>query len=158
MKWFPSYRALPISTVGEIHADFVRFNNDIRRPLNDEQVAELGIGYRMAFSMVLAGQSTAENWAMIVCSLNIGLILSEWGMGIEHCDLFKAALEGASRAKYRGDKTGKYGFDGAAIQAIQDAFDVHEAQIQIATKRDLVAAVKEVHRRAEAGIAYREAA
>lgn len=158
LQWNPAYRPTPASIVGDVRAVQAAYDQDPRRPCNDEQAAELGIAHRMAFASILAGDASQQNWATVVCALNIAIVLADRGLGDQYAPLINAALEGAFRAKARGDKTGKYGFDGAAIQAIQDTFDVHEAQIELATKTEMMEAVHEVHRRVDAGFAYKEVA
>jgi hypothetical protein len=156
MRWNAAHRPMPETPVSEIYAVLDGYDRDMRRTLNEEQVTDLGIAHHLAFAQMLAGAATLQNWAVVVCSLNIAVVLADRGLGQEHLPRFIEALKGANRAKRRGDKTGRYGFDGPAIQAIQDAFDVHEEQIKIARKDELVAAVQEVHRRADAGIAYQD--
>jgi hypothetical protein len=104
------------------------------------------------------GHATEENWCICVCSLNIALVLAEFGFGEECIPLLNDALEGAFRAKMRAGRNARWGFDGPAIQAITDAYEIHEQQLQYATKEQVRAALAEVHRRAAEGNVFREAA
>lgn len=158
VKWHQGNRPLPASTVSEVCAVLALYDSDVRRPLNDERMNQLNVAFRLAFLHMLNGLASEENWAICVVSLNIALVLAEWGYGPEYLPVLANALDGASRAKQRALKTGKWGFDGEAIQAIQEAFDIHEAQLEYASQIQLKAATSEVHRRADAGIAYQEAA
>lgn len=153
-RWHPSRRPLPDTTVGEVLAYHRIYDVDVRRPLTDEQMNELGVAYRLAFLSMLDGRACEDHWAVCVVSLNIALVLAEWGIGENCIPEIKLALDGAFRSKTRANKTGRWGFDGAAIQAIQVAFDIHDEQLLYASKQMLKEAKDEVHRRADAGIAY----
>lgn len=151
-------RPLPVSTVSEVCAALALYDADPRRPLSDDQVRDLGLNYRMAFRAMLNGGATEERWSICVCSLNIALVLAERGLGEEYIPRINEALAGAFRAKVRAGSIGSWGFDGPAIQAIKDAFDVHDEQLTLATKNETRAALHEVHRRADEGNVYQEAA
>lgn len=158
MNWLPALRPQPASAVSFISLALAMYDNDPRRPMNDDQLTDLEVAYRMAFHGMLNGQATEENWCVCVCSLNIALVLAERGLGEEFVPRINDALEGAFRAKVRAGRSGKWGFDGVAIQAIKDAFEVHEEQLKLASKREVRDALHEVHRRADEGNVFKEAA
>lgn len=154
-----SYKPRPVSKVGGLFAIRAAHETaELKRPMSDEQITDLEVAYRLAFHDMLNGRATEENWCVCVCSLNIALVLAERGLGEEFIPRINEALEGAFRAKIRAARTGKWGFDGDAIQAIKDAYEVHEEQIKFTTKQEIRDALHEVHRRADEGNVFREAA
>jgi hypothetical protein len=154
-----AYRPRPVSGIGGITAIAKRHDvQALQVPMNLDQAVGIECSYRLAFEQLTHGQPTEENWAMVTFSLNMAIVMADQGLGQEYTGKIAAALEGASRARMRGVKTGRYGLDGPAITAILEAFAVHDEQIRIATKAEVKAAINEMHRRMDAGICYREVA
>lgn len=152
-----AYRPRIISHVGGLFAIQKKHDDEaLQEPMTDDQISDLALAFRLAFANMLNGHADEQNWSTIVCSLNIGLIMAEKGIGQEYEPQFNIALEGAFRAKIRGDRTGAWGFDGPAIQAIKEAFSIHEAQIELATKAQILDAMHEVHRRIDEGNIFEE--
>lgn len=153
----------PVSPVGGIAAIFRRHDAaELLQPMSDEQITDPSVAFRMAFAQMLGGHASEQNWCVCgcvcVCSLDIALILCEYGIGEQYLPEINRALEGAFRAKLRAGRTGRWGFDGEAIQAIKTAFEIREEQIKIASKQQLREAIREVHRRDAAGNVFQEAA
>ena len=147
------------SAVGGLFA--VQHRHDeaaLSQPMTDDQVGDLALAFRLAFQAMVSGAADEQHWSTCVCSLNIALVLAEQGIGADWEPEFNAALEGAFRAKLRAGRTGSWGFDGPAMQAIKEAFELHELQIESATKGEIKAALIEVRRRIDAGDVYQEAA
>lgn len=132
---------------------------EIQKPLDDEQIADLSIAFRVAFDNMLNGRGDETDLSTCVCSLNIAVVLAEWGTGEEYIPAIVKALGGAFRAVTRAEKTGAFGFDGDAITDIKWAYEIHEAQLECSTREELARAVREVRRRRDGGNVYtREAA
>ncbi len=127
------------------------------QPMNGECQTDLGIAYHQALDAMAKGASSEQDWCVVVCALNVGLMLCERGIGDEYEQDFIAALDGAFRAKLRAVRTGVWRFDGDAMQAIRHAFAVHDEQIKITTKLEMRDALVEVRRRIDVGNVYREA-
>jgi len=149
------YVPRPVSTIGGL-AIIDRRNriDELKNKLTDEQLADLSIAFRLAYQCMVDGHATEENWAVVVSSLNIALVLSESGYGAEYQTIISDALAGAWRAKQRADKGMSWGFDGDGQQAIKRALSVHEDQIADTPKHALVDAIKEVHLRYTNGQNY----
>jgi hypothetical protein len=124
------------------------------RPIEDENLTDLGIAYWMAFREMVMGKSSESIWSVVTCSLNIALILCERGIGEEFKPYVIKALDGAFRAKVRADSTKTWRYDGEAISAIRQALEAHDEQIKLATKQQMREALNEVHRRVTAGNVY----
>ncbi len=129
-----------------------------RRPILDVEQTKLGISYWLAFERMIMGQSSEEDWSVIACSINIALMLSEQGIGNEYEPYLIKALDGIFIAKLRAEKHGVWRFDGEAIGAIREAFEIHDEQIKIATKEEMRNALSEVHKRIKNNHVYQQAA
>jgi hypothetical protein len=156
--WEPTERARPASTVSYVLAQLAVYALDVRRPMSEDQATDVCITHHMAFARILGGEATAENFVEVATALNLAIVLADWGIGQEYVPLINAALAGTARAMERGTRSGKFGFDGPAIKAVQDALDIFAEQLKLATKLEMKAAIAEVHRRVDAGIVYQEAA
>lgn len=154
-----TYKRRPISTVGGLFAiGGVHIRAEERRPIRDDQVTDLSLAYRLALEAMTRGDSNEQDWSTVVCSLNIGLILCERGIGAEFEQKFIAALDGAFRARLRAGRTSAWRFDGEALLAIREAFAIHDEQIKVTAKEEMRLALLEVHRRIDEGHVYQAAA
>jgi hypothetical protein len=121
------------------------------KSLKEDQLTDLAIVFRLSFSEMLNGRGTDHNWATCATALNVSAVLSNRGLGDEYSDLIDAAQRGLNRSKERQKRTGKWALDGEAIKAMQEALDLHESQIKIATKGELSSAIDEIHRMIDSG-------
>lgn len=154
-----AYRPRPVSATGGLFAIQKALDDTAQhKSLDDDQLADLSIAFRIAFQNMLTGGADEQQWSICVCSLNIALILAESGIGAEFEGVINKALEGAFRTKIRAGRTGSWVLDGDAQQAIKAAFEVHEAQLLIATRAELKGAIFEVRRRIDSGDVFKEAA
>ena len=123
-------------------------------PLRQDQLGDLGLAYRMSLQALLTGEATEEAWSCVVCSVNVAMALSEIGIADNCTDEFAAALEGLFRAKVRSVKSGSFRLDGDAIQDVKLALSLHDQQMLVAERRQVVAALRTVRDRVEAGNVY----
>jgi hypothetical protein len=126
--------------------------------LRPEQTTDLGIAYWLSFENLRSGDANEECWCCVVCSLNVGVVLCEAGIGAEHEQLLATALEGAFRAKMRSARAGNFRLDGEALRDIETALQVHDQQMAIAKRWEVTKALGTVNARIAAGNVYREAA
>lgn len=153
------YRPKPVTQHGGLIAVArVHARAEEAAPLCDDQLTDLGVAYWASFENLRSGPATEEAWSCVACALNIGIVLCEQELGQEYEELFARALEGAFRAKVRSQRTGSFRLDGAALRDIEDAFDVHDAQMELATRAEVTRALNTVHARMESGNVYRAAA
>ncbi|MDR5736152.1 hypothetical protein QCE47_27960 [Caballeronia sp. LZ025] len=129
-----------------------------RTPMDITQTTDLGIAYHVALDEMLKGRGTEEHWSTVTCALNITLVLTERGFGAGLMDVVKSALQGAVRARDRARTFGKWGFDGDAMNYIRMSLELHDEQMRVVTKRVVLDALAEVHRRIDAGTCFKEAA
>lgn len=125
-----------------------------RQLLRDEHTTDLSAAYWLALDAMVRGNSREEDWSMITCALNIGMVLCERDIGREYEPLFITALDGAFRAKLRADQSRVWRYDGEALRAIREALTVHDEQVKVVTKEEIRNAMNEVHRRIDEGNVY----
>ncbi len=126
----------------------------LRNPLAEDQNKEIQIAYSLSMQAMVQGRGSKMHWAVVVTSLNLAIALAGNGIGEEYRDEIVTALDGAFRCELRANKTGVWAFDGPAIQAINGALDVHEAQLDVATVEDFLAARDAVRNRVKRGVVY----
>jgi len=93
------------------------------------------------------GYAQPNHYDTIVYALDIGVILAENGIGGEHLDLLRPAVDAMHRCRSRYEESGKFGLDGDGLQAIQSVAGLHEAQMAVATHGELKAAIDAMYRR-----------
>lgn len=123
------------------------------RELTDSQQRDLGLCYHLAFENMLK-RGGEEDWYILAGSLNVALVLAEQGYGEECIPDIKAAMEGLMDCKYRADRTGRWAFDGAAIQAMRSALAIHDQQCALAKRSEIKKALQMIAERANDGHMY----
>lgn len=125
-------------------------------PLRDDQLSDLCNGYWLAFTNLTLGNASEESWSCVVCALNIGLTLSETVFEYQYEQDFVKALDGAYRAKVRAERSNSESFrlDGEAMHSIKTALLIHDEQMQLAHRKELVAAMELVQSRIKEGNVY----
>lgn len=153
------YRPRPIALGGGLTAVAKCYaRGQDAAPLNGDQLSDLGLAYWLSLEQLRTGDATEEAWSVVVTALNIVLGMVESGVGAEYAQTFNDALAGAFRAKTRSAKRGNFRLDGDAMRDIEAALTVHDAQMEIASRAEVVAAVTLVRKRVDEGSVYRDAA
>jgi len=153
------YRPRPVgiagglSVIGKCHE-----RGQDAAPLNDGQLQDLGLAYWLNLEQLRSGAATEEAWSVVVTALNIGMALVESGVGADHEQTFNDALAGAFRAKGRSVNARSFRLDGDAMRDIQAALAVHDRQMEIASRAQIVEAMSLVRRRIDEGHVYKDAA
>jgi hypothetical protein len=126
--------------------------------LTSDQTTDLGVAYWLSFENLRTGTATEEAWSCIACALNVGMVLTEKGIGAEYeADLVRA-LDGLFRAQIRSKKSGNWRLDGEALRDVEHALQVHDQQMAIAKRWEVTEAMSAIYKRLAAGNVYQEAA
>jgi len=123
-----------------------------RMPLAEDQQRDICIAYRASLQALLRGHGTEQAWSTLACSFNIALILAEQGIAAATIPTIKLAQEALLRVQKRALLRGKWAFDSEGIRVVLAAANIHDEQLEIAARGQIVAALNEVHRRIEEGI------
>lgn len=156
-KWNPSARHVPASTVWQTSVELAVIDATPGRLMSPDTIVDLQLVNRQAYHNMVRGPATPEALGIVINALNMAMLLCEAGIGEEWVDVVIKAQEGAFRAKVRGETTDRWGFDGPAIAVIDQALDVHEAQVEVATRDELMQAIQEMHRRIDDGHVFETA-
>jgi len=127
-------------------------------PLKPGQVTDLGVAYWLSFENLRTGAATEEAWSCIACALNVGMVLTEKGIGAEYEPDLVRALDGLFRAQIRSKKSGNWRLDGEALRDVEHALQVHDQQMAIAKRWEVTQAMNAIYARLAAGNVYKEAA
>lgn len=153
------YRPRPVGCAGGLSAVAkVYARGEDAAPLTGTQLQDLGLAYWLNLEQLRSGAATEEAWSVVVTALNIGMALAENGVGADHEQTFTEALAGAFRAKTRSTRTKNFRLDGDAMRDIQAALAVHDQQMEIASRAQVVDAMNLVRRRVDEGHVYKAAA
>jgi hypothetical protein len=123
-------------------------------PLSDEQQANVVTDYHAALVMFGTGQATKANFDTLVYACNVGRILAENDLGDEYVGIIDAAVEAMSACsdRYDAEPAAGFHFTDEEMEAMKMFADLHEAQMEIATRAELEAAIKAMHIRLAAGL------
>ena len=149
-----TYRPRPASCYGGLHVIAGRMVK--AAPLTDVEQIDVLTGYYTAIEAMTDGRGTEAHFDTLVYACNIARILAGNGIGDEYQELVYPALCAMKRCKKRWQRTGKFGLDGEAVQALRDMAPLHEAQLEVTTAAELEAAIKEMHRRIADGWEFEE--
>lgn len=155
-------RSGPITGGRLVLANRIEKDERIERVLSqrycEEQRNEIASGYWTAFHQIKMADASEEAWATLAVTLNKAMLLCETGFGEEHIETMRLALDGMFRARQRGDQCGAFRLDGAGLAAVTDALAVHDAQMELATFRDIRRVEEMLEMRVAAGNTYQAAA
>ena len=122
-------------------------------PLKDDQQRDLALCYHMSFENMLK-RGNEEDWYVLSATMNVALVLAEQGYGEEYIPEIKQAMESLMDLKYRADRTGRWAFDGAGIQHMRVALELHDQQCALASRGETKKVLKVIIDRANAGHMY----
>lgn len=122
-----------------------------RTPLANDQQRDLGIAYRASLQAMLRGHGTEQAWSTLACSFNIALLLAEQGISANTIETIKLAQEAMLRTRERAQRTHSWAFDGDGARVVMAAANIHDEQLEFASRGQIVAAIKEVYRRIAIG-------
>lgn len=120
------------------------------QPFDNVEQTALALPPWVAFESMRDGKGTENDYDVLAIVANVSMIMCEeiGHAGVEVCPDAQACLMGV---KARHERTGRWGFDYLALQAIPAAIDLHEQLLALATPRQMMEAMREVMRRMNAG-------
>lgn len=125
-----------------------------REPLSDEQQTEVLTDYYAAIDAFLSGRAEFKHFEKLVYAVNVTRVLADMGFGDEYEEIIYQGMAAVQHIKDRQARTGKWGLDGDGRNALYAMEDLHRAQLEIATKGEIDAAIKEMWRRINAGLKF----
>lgn len=123
----------------------------LHHTLDAGQKTDLLLAVRAAAAGLRLGQGVEHHVHTLASAINLALILSERGVGVEHAPAIIDAQLALMRTIERGHRTGRWGFDGPAMVEVEHAVAVYESQLDHVAGIELRDAVQEVTRRMSQG-------
>lgn len=122
--------------------------------LDDSQQTDLALPVRMAALAMRSGAAVEHHVHTLASCANVCLVLAERGAGTEYTsDVIEAQLA-LVRTIERGKRSGRWGFDGPAIAAVERMLAIWDQQLQAVPRDALRQAVREVHSRMDRKLVF----
>lgn len=128
-----------------------------RQPIAADAVRDIAITARTAFERLRRGHGDGEDLYGLGFAANVSLLFAEAGFGPECEPEIFAAQEALLRAHERLRTHGRPGLDGPGITEIRALLEIYEQQLEAALVGDIVAVLREINRRVEAGAVVQRA-
>lgn len=100
-----------------------------------------------AMQAIMQGRGDKEHWDRLVGALNVALVMSESGIGPEYRQDLIAGREALLACGVRSVKNDRFLFNGNEIAILNEALEIHEAQLVNSRSIDVDRAAAEVVRR-----------
>ena len=116
---------------------------------HDQYLVELKIKTHLAMSTLTKGLATRIDIDTLIATVNIVEALYRLGFGREYADVVKGGLDALRSVGKRGAESGKFILKADEMNALNLAMELHDAQMDIITIRDMdkaIALVKEEFR------------
>ena len=101
---------------------------------------------RSAFARLRAGQGDAGCWCNMADALNVAERLAALAIANDHADELKAGQQALADLYQRHTTRGGWVMRGTEIAALEQAMDVHGAQLQLCTQGEMAEAITTVQR------------
>ena len=119
-------------------------------PFDAEELMRLELPIRMSFEALRSGAGSEQDFHDVAAAINATMVRSE--SVDELCvQTAIAARDALMRTWERHQRTGRWGFDGPALQEVADAIDLHEQLIRLSTPAQMLGALRTVIARGKAG-------
>jgi hypothetical protein len=112
-----------------------------------QHLQELHIKNHAALAAMVQGRGTRDDWDRLVGAINMANVMCEQGIGNEFREQTIAARDALCQVGVRYHKFGSFGFTGAELMTMNEAFTCHEAQLENVRAIDIDRAANEVLRR-----------
>lgn len=122
--------------------------------IRPQEIRTVNTQYWMALDEVKRGNGNQKAMAYLITAMNMACVLTELGLGTEYQPTVISALEGLHRSMVRAEENGVYRLDGDAVRTIQEMLEVHDAQMEHATHREIEAAKRMIDERIAQGQTY----
>lgn len=119
-----------------------------RLPMATDKQQDVSLVAHQSLTALTQGKGSEFDAEALAVAMNLSMLLTELDVGKEYMAVAIAGQEAVVRCQARAANTGKWGLDGPAIAAIEQALELHDQQVEIATQAQMSAAIREMHRRA----------
>lgn len=102
---------------------------------------ELKIKNHLAMTNVTKGQATRDDIDTLIAAFNITEALYRLGFGRDYADVVRDGLDALRAVGKRGVETGKFILKSTEMNALNLTMELHDAQLEIITLRDMEKAI-----------------
>lgn len=115
------------------------------------QVLTLKIKNHHAMVTLLEGKAKAAQMGTLVAMYNMVEALHKMGFGAEYAEYVEAGMAALASIVRRSHTVGKYVPTGPEIQALNQLMELHDAQMEVVTVRDVDRAIKLAKKEIDSG-------
>lgn len=126
------------------------------KPMQEGQRLDICVGAHTSLEAMLKGFGEEEHWHNLALANNYAMVMCELDIceSRQYVDIPERARRGLIEAKERGERTGRWGLSGVAIQDMRLVLDLHDQQLQLATHGEVLQAKEVIQARKAAGDFY----
>ena len=96
---------------------------------------------------ITRGNGVLEDWRVVAGSLNMAVSLDRLVFHSAHAELLRESILAHARCGVRGRNLGKFGYSGEDLKTVNAAMAIHDAQMELATPREICLALEDNERR-----------
>jgi hypothetical protein len=112
---------------------------------HDSFAVDLRLKNHLALTMLTQGKAAKSDMDVIIAALNMTESLWRLGFGKEYRQEVDAGLRALRSVGGRGIKSGKFILNAAEMAAINSAMELHDAQLDVITVKDMDSALQIVY-------------
>lgn len=120
--------------------------------IQGEELTDLYAKNHMAMVKLCSGQADRDTWDVLVGMINMSLVLAEQHFNDEYHEILLAARDGLHAIGKRYMDYGRFVLKGDEMRALNDAMEVHEAQLEALRIIDVERAYDIVSKRIKSNI------
>ena len=115
--------------------------------IQGEELTDLYAKNHMAMVKLCSGQADRDTWDVLVGMINMSLVLAEQHFDDQYHEILLAARDGLHAIGKRYMDYGRFVLKGEEMNALNNAMEVHEAQLEALRIIDIERAYDEIQRR-----------
>jgi hypothetical protein len=125
-----------------------------KRPLDEQQRKDLGLGYHGALHAMTHGHGSIEEAETLALAANISMLFAEAGLALDDLPTIHRGMDMLMGVLKRGNESGRWGMSGPELQAMRDVLEIHDQQMahEACTCGLMVTVLQEAKRRRLAGL------
>lgn len=131
--------------------DPIRYMLRGNKPAEESAITKLKIGYHMAMVAVTQGRAGKAEWQEIANVLNVAITLAEMGYGDQYLPEIVKAQGAMVLIRERLKATGRITVKAEEMNAINEALELHDQQVELVTVREMETAILSVERQLARG-------
>lgn len=112
---------------------------------HDSYLVDLKLTNHMAMTTLTQGNATKADLNVLISALNVTESLWRLGFGREYKDVVVSGLRALRSVGARGLTSGKFILKADEMAALNEAMELHDAQLEIITVKDMERAMKIVY-------------